>query len=73
MKFCRDCKWAYVGFFERLFEGYKFAECHHPEVSEQHLNPVTGKLTRTWLRCEANRDQIIGKCLKEGKYWEIKE
>ena len=75
MKYCKDCKYAKIGWFEWLTSGYRFAKCTHPaslKLSRWATNTlVTGKCDEheVFYFCSTLRQY---ECGQEGKFWEQK-
>ena len=74
MKFCKDCKNAYLPFVDWLFlGGYRFAKCRRKYLST--IDKVTGEEKYLDTFCSTEREDygIIDSCGTDAKYFEAKK
>ena len=72
-KLCRECKWHNLAVYDFGTNGLKRFnhECHHPDVVERTVCPVTGELKTQEASCFYQRAHH-GTCGKDGRLWEKK-
>jgi hypothetical protein len=72
-KFCKDCRFCKVAWFEKFLSGYRYAKCTHPSaVKEDELveRLVTGNDSpNLYFYCATQR---LWGCDKEGKNFQPK-
>lgn len=65
MKLCKDCKWCYRNWFEKLFHIYSSATC----IKLARINKVSGKLDFV-PSCGVERAYKWDKCGEDAKLFE---